>query len=369
MAVVTVLSPTDPFFAGKPFDWDGRLFTTVADFEAYLANPHVKATLDAWANRVTVHHTWIPTLANWAASGVKNGCKGMIKQWRDVNGWTTGPNMIICPEGIILASGVDGPGIHAGVCNGTSVGIEIVGNYDYSYWKEPILSLVFGAVIALARVMKMTPVTVVADKLVNGHRECLPNKSCPGNGIDLDKFRRDVAAKMAITPQTDATVIGVPPSITAEQFKKYLAKYGAAVPPGELDRVFTYLAWLQVDPAFLAACWKQEAFVDDPTDNRPATAVIGGSELQRQSHCPLNIVESADTFRATVTYNGRKFRKWNTWQYGLFDAGLYLKQVYGDVGLLNVRQIVPVLAPSSDGNDPEQYITNVLVRMKEMQTL
>lgn len=369
MAVLTVLSPKDPFFLGKPFDWDGRLFTTIADFEAYLADPKVRATLDGWADRVTLHHTYIPTLAQWAVAGPQASLKGMIRQWRDVRGWTTGPNMVIAPEGIYLASGIDGPGIHAGVCNSDGVGIEIVGNYDLSYWREPILNLVFGATVALARAMRMTPATVIAKKLVNGHRECLPNKSCPGNMIDLDKVRRDVAQLMGVTPQVDPLVIGVQPSITQAQFKSYLAKYHAPVPPGELDRIYMMAEWLEIDPAFLAACWKQEAFVDDPGDALPGVAVIGGSELQRQSHHPLNVAEPPDAYRPTVAYSNRKWRKLSTWQLGLMDSLIYFKDIYGANGLLTVRQIVPVLAPGTDGNNSEQYITNVLVRMKEMQAL
>lgn len=369
MAVTVVLSPKDPFFWGKPFDWDGRLFTTIPEFEAYLADPAVRATLDAWANRVTLHHTYIPTVAQWQVSGGYAGLKGMIRQWRDVNGWSTGPNMVIAPEGIYLASGIDGPGIHAGVCNGDGVGIEIVGNYDKSYWREPILNFVFGATLALCRAMRMKSSEIVTKKLVNGHRECLPNKSCPGNMIDMDKVRRDVVRLMDTPAQADATVIGVQPSVTVEQFKKYLAKYHAPVPAGELERIYMMAEWLEIDPAFVAACWKQEAFVDDPGDGLPATAVIGGSELQRQSHHPLNVVEPLDAFRPTVTYNSRKWRKYSTWQLGLMDALLYLKDIYGAAGLWTVRQIIPILAPGTDGNNTEQYTTNVLVRMKEMQTL
>lgn len=368
MAVQLILSPDDAFFKDRPFDWDGRLFTTIADFETFLRDPAVLAQLRAWAIRVTAHHTWKPTVAGWMMNTGAANLKGLIRTWRDDNGWTTGPNMVIAPEGIYLASGIDGPGIHAGVCNGNGVGIEIVGNYDNTYWQEPIRSFVFGAFVALSRALGNTQQDVIEKKRVNGHRECLPNKSCPGNGIDLDKFRRDVAARMTITPQTDKTVIGVPPSITAEQFKKYAAQYHAPVPPGELDRIYLLSEWLEIDPAFLLAVWKQEAFVDDPVDEFPGIAVIGGSELQRQSRNPLNIVEK-DSVRGTVTYNKRKWRKWSTWQLGLMDALLYLKEVHGAAGRTTVRQIIPVHAPASDGNNPDQFITNVFTRMDDMRKL
>lgn len=369
MAVQVILPPNDPFFEGKPYDWEGILFTTVQDWIDYLANPAIRARLDAWADGVTVHHTWRPTVAQWRANSGAANLKGLIRTWRDDNGWSTGPNMIIAPEGIYLASGVDGPGIHATVCNGKYVGIEVVGNYDLGYWQEPIRSFVFGAVVALCKAMRITPAQVISRRRVNGHRECNSTKTCPGKAIDIDKFRRDVAALMTIQPAADATVIGVAPSINADQFKQYGYKYGCPIPPGEMDRIYTYSAWLQVDPAFTMALWKQEAFVDDPTDNRPGRAVLGGSELQRQSHCPLNIEESADSLRDTVEYAGKEFRKWNTWQYGWYDAVLYEKQVYGDDGLNTVRSIIPAHYPNASSADRETFINNILLRMKEMKAL
>jgi hypothetical protein len=345
------------------------MFGTIAEFEAHVRAPAVQSRMRSWAKRVTIHHTQGPTVAQWVASGNTASCKGVIKTWRDTNGWPTGPNMIICPDGIILASGIDGPGIHASVCNGDGIGIEIVGNYDKGYWQEPIRSFVFGAVVALSRALGNTATDIVSKHRVNGHRECNSPKTCPGIVIDLDKVRRDVATRMAIIVTTDVPVIGVPPSITADQFKRYLYKYGAPVIAGELDRIYTLAAWLEIDPAFLAAVWKQEAFVDDPTDTKPGVAVIGGSSLQRHTRCPLNIVESQDSTRSKIYYNGRYWRAFSTWQLGLMDSLLYLKETHGAMGRLTVREVIPVHAPSGDGNVPETFITNVFTRMKEMQTL
>lgn len=370
MAVELVLSPTDLFFKLKPFDWDGRLFTTIADFEAYLAQPAARAALLKWARGVTVHHTWIPTVEQWKANGGYVSLKGMIREWRDVRGWSVGPNMVIAPEGIYLASGVDNAGIHAGVCNGTHVGIEIVGNYDKAYWPEPIRSFVFGAVLALVRTLGLSTFDVVTNKRVNGHKECLPNKSCPGDGIDLDRFRKDIAARMAITPTIDRTVIGVKPSITAAQFKRYLSLYHAPIQPGELDRIYMMCEWLDVDPAFLAALWKQESFKDDPTDGLPNIAIIGGSELQRQSHQPLNIVTN-DAARAHINYANRMWESAPTWQLGLMRAVWHLKATHGsELPLrLTVREIIAVHSPAADGTPVETIVANIFTRMDEMKTL
>lgn len=189
----TILSKDDSFFKGKPYTWEGVLFPTVAEFESYLVQ--TAPLLNRWARGVTVHHTWRPTVADWSRNTPSANLKGLVRTWRDENGWSTGPNMVIGPEGIYLASGITAAGIHATICNSDHVGIEVVGNYDNGYWQEPIRSFVIGAVVALAKTLRLSETDILVHHKVNGHRECNSPKTCPGSAIDLDKFRRDVVAK------------------------------------------------------------------------------------------------------------------------------------------------------------------------------
>lgn len=191
------LSPNDPFFSGRPYTWDGRVFASVDAFESYLVTESVW-----WASGATIHHTWRPTVAQWKANTPANNLKGLIRTWRDDNGWTTGPNMVIGPDGIYLASGIKYPGIHAGVCNSTHIGIEIVGDYDNQQWQEPIRGFVYGTVGAIARKLRLTWNDIILDKQINGHRECLPNKSCPGKAISLNAFRATIASTLRVTYYT-----------------------------------------------------------------------------------------------------------------------------------------------------------------------
>lgn len=328
------------------------MYESVAEFQSYLTGAKI-----TWAKGVTVHHTWRPTLAQWRASSTTNNLKGLVRTWRDQNGWDTGPNIVIAPEGIILASGLSAPGIHAGVCNSAYIGIEIVGDYDNAPWQEPIRSLVYGAVDALARKLNLTTRDIVSSKRINGHRECNSPKSCPGNAIDLNAFRSSIANGMN---QQDANVIGVPPSCTLAQFQQYAKKYKAPLPEHEVADVYGLAKDLEVDPAFFIALWKQEAFEN---------MAIGNSELQNQSNCPINIVESQDFFRRHVVYKGRKWRAFSTRKLGCYDALVYLKEVHGSAGRLSVRQIIPVHSPASDNNPVETIISNILTRMKEMKSL
>lgn len=192
----TVLSPYDAFFQGhRAYAWDGRLFTTVADFTQYVAQVNLE-----WAEGVTIHHTWRPTVAQWQSTTGANNLKGLVRTWRDTNGWNTGPNMVIAPEGIYLASGITAAGIHAGICNHDHIGIEIVGDYDNQGWQEPIKSFVYGAVSALANGLRLTRDDIINKHLVNGHRECNSPKSCPGKAINLTDFRYAIANRLSPAP-------------------------------------------------------------------------------------------------------------------------------------------------------------------------
>lgn len=189
-----VLSNSEAFFKNaRPYTWNGSLYESVTEFEQYLAT--VKDDVKRWAAGVTIHHTYRPTVAQWMQNSGAANLRGLVRTWRDTNGWSTGPNMVIAPEGIYLASGILAPGIHATICNHDHIGIEIVGDYNESYWREPILSFVFGAVGALADTIGLSNDDIIVNKRVNGHRECLSPKTCPGSAIDLNRFRQELVAR------------------------------------------------------------------------------------------------------------------------------------------------------------------------------
>jgi hypothetical protein len=70
---------------------------------------------------------------------------------------------------------------------------------------------------------------------------------------------------------------------------------------------------------------------------------------------------SVGNIRATPGYiNHKGYRKYSTWREGVEDWYRLIGRLYvGEWGLLTVETIVPVYAPSGDGNDPAAYITTV----------
>lgn len=354
------------------FSWDGRKLATIAAFDAYLAS--FTAAQLAWIKGTVVHHTWSPTLPQWHASGGAARMKALAHYYQfEVDngaGWPAGPHLFIADDALWVGTPFDHAGVHATVCNTSYLGFEVVGDYDEHYWSAQTEYLVLHAVAAVFNRRKLAVTTTS----LRGHRDCSSPKTCPGTAVSLDVVRTKVKAAMGITPPVplppsgERQVIGVPQSVTADQFVRYLVKYGVRMLDIEMRFVYSVCQRFEVDAALVAAMWKQESFDDDPTTPE-VKAVIGGGELQRKSRNPLNITEPKGSTRDKVFHNGRYWRQWESWQLGLVDSVVHLKQRYGAHGLLTVEDIIPVWAPASDGNTPAVYISNVLKRMDEMKAI
>jgi hypothetical protein len=70
---------------------------------------------------------------------------------------------------------------------------------------------------------------------------------------------------------------------------------------------------------------------------------------------------SVGNIRATPGYRDyHGYRQYDTWEQGIEDWYLLISNLYvGEWGLTTVDRIVPVYAPSSDGNDPAGYAATV----------
>jgi hypothetical protein len=178
------------------FHVDIRHWANAAALAEHLS--HYDPSIAAWAKGVTVHHTDVPTPAQWR--GLRSlqgddGKHGLVQFYKD-KGWDGGPHLFACigapnpaDDGLWQMTPLNMPGIHAGICNKDHWSIEVVGNYDKSAWPAPVADLVYGAAAALLNWRDLGPV-------INGHRECLPNKTCPGKAIQMDAVRAELARRM-----------------------------------------------------------------------------------------------------------------------------------------------------------------------------
>jgi len=133
------------------------------------------------ANKLVIHHTWRPTKDQWKGESSIKGLKSYYERKR----WNAGPHIFIAEDGIWLFTPMNVKGIHAGVGNWRSIGIEVVGDYDTKKWSEKTKEHALGAI------------TVLMDKLdlntevVKFHRD-FSNKSCPGYAITKEWLFREI---------------------------------------------------------------------------------------------------------------------------------------------------------------------------------
>jgi N-acetyl-anhydromuramyl-L-alanine amidase AmpD len=101
-------------------------------------------------------------------------------------GWESAPHLFIARgslnpnhDGIFQLTPLNLPGTHAGVCNRTTIGIEVVGNYDNEPWPESVEETVTAAIAHFLQ-WRNLPCTVI-----RGHRDCNSPKTCPGKAISI----------------------------------------------------------------------------------------------------------------------------------------------------------------------------------------
>lgn len=209
------------------FAIDIRQWKTVDEFTAHL-KAHDPA-IASWAMGVVIHHTWRPLQSQWQGRTSIEGLKVFYEN--KTPPWDAGPHLFICSgapnpddNGIWQMTPLNMIGVHAGVCNNTTWGIEVVGDYDNEQWSASTRSLVVGATAAL---LSWRSLSVTVDSL-KGHRDCHSPKTCPGNAIDMSVVRAWVTAAMNPTPQpvtiTPNSPIIAEPRCTIQQAYQYIMK-------------------------------------------------------------------------------------------------------------------------------------------------
>jgi hypothetical protein len=368
------------------FAWEYRRFASLEEFEQYVNGLHT--TSISWVRGITIHHTYIPTLALWKKRGDEVSMNGLAKYYRDDvddgAGWPAGPHLFITDTAILQGTPLYTVGVHGVMCN-NKWGIEVVGDYNRVPWSPGTDHMVIGATAILAKKARMNPLakTPSGHYVIEGHRDCNSPKTCPGSAISMTVVRQNVARTMKmVQPVAPVHVNGIEKllvvgvarqSATYQQWRQYLINNGVTtdmLSEPEMQRVYNLCEDLNLDAAFLSAVWKQEGFVDNPEDEFEGKPVIGGSELQRASHNPINMRAADGEQRATVTYNGVKWLQSMSWQLGLMQAIIHLKNEYADRrGLLHVEDIIPVLAGTKPGTDSATYIANVRKRISDQRAL
>lgn len=178
---------------------DVRQFKTVAEFASYLRTLPTPSWMLGGKKRgpvgTCIHNTYKPVEKDWRGRATMDG---MIKHYA-AQGWETGPHLFFAchspnPEhdGIWTMTPLSRPGTHAGACNVGWFGAEMVGDFHRRQWSTKQRALLLGGLEALHRWAHL-PANI------NGHRDCMPGRTCPGDAAyaDLLRFRDDLAVVLA----------------------------------------------------------------------------------------------------------------------------------------------------------------------------
>lgn len=134
------------------------------------------------ANKLVIHHTWRPTKEQWNG---KYSIEG-LKQYYESKYWPRGPHLFIAEDGIWLFTPMRQNGIHAGIGNWRSIGIEVVGDYDAEKWSGKTKDFALFVIKALQEKLG------IKNEYVKFHRD-YSSKSCPGYAITKEWLFKQLA--------------------------------------------------------------------------------------------------------------------------------------------------------------------------------
>lgn len=130
------------------------------------------------------------------------------------------------------------------------------------------------------------------------------------------------------------------PSVDAATIRSILQQYNSPA-VGAADAMYTLGMEYGIDPAFCLAF-----FINESTAGTAGVA---------------RTTKSVGNIRTTAGYaDYQGYRKYESWEQGIEDWYRLIRDLYiADWGLTTVDQIIPVYAPTSDGNSPNHYIATV----------
>ncbi len=202
------------------FSWQTIHYPTLQQYADALRPFAVPSWLSTPAAGVTIHHTYKPTQADWRGQRTMD----VLGRYYRGLGWPSGPHLFLAPDGIWAGTPLADRGVHAGTCNLDHIGLEVVGNFDATGWDIGLAEQVYALAVELLQWLR------VDETRVQGHRECLNNKSCPGGAISMGVVRSIIAkrlfnrrftvrvsagARVRVLPRTDRATITVLPRGTS----------------------------------------------------------------------------------------------------------------------------------------------------------
>jgi hypothetical protein len=171
-------------------DWKGIIGTSfsVDEFDTYCHT----LQWNAWRpSFIVVHNTGIPSLAQRPKGFTKQHILNLEKFYRDEQKWKAGPHLFIDDKQIWVFTPLTVSGTHSPSWNKTSLGFEMLGDYEKESFSEGrglrVRENTVAALATLSAILGFDPNTIRI------HREDpLTTHACPGKNVRKLEIIQDV---------------------------------------------------------------------------------------------------------------------------------------------------------------------------------
>lgn len=232
-------------FSAVGLSWD------INSFRQYLQG----MKRPSWAKSVTLHHTAAPSLAQ-RPDGLTNQHVINIRNFYQKSlGWSSGPQLFVDDKRIMGMTPITEKGVHAVSFNSSSIGIEVLGNFDsedphsgrgYAAWKiasEASMEILYWLGLE------------ATSKTVLFHRDDpRTSKSCPGRKVSKDWV-------LELMRNSSAPIIPVPADDRAEEFVP-LIEYVTTRTGGSIADAVKLLRVDEKGLTYLGEQWIERAYYD-----------------------------------------------------------------------------------------------------------
>lgn len=140
-----------------------------------------------WCKTITLHHTAAPSLKQRPNGLTMQHIENIKSFYKNDLGWKTGPHLFVDDHQIFGMCDLRHKGIHAASFNGSSIGIEVVGDYDKENPKTGRGLSCWENAAAVVRALLPWLGLEASEKTVLFHRDDpKTRKSCPGTKVKKD---------------------------------------------------------------------------------------------------------------------------------------------------------------------------------------
>jgi N-acetylmuramoyl-L-alanine amidase CwlA len=178
---------------------------TVQSFKEYL----LTLKKPAYVKSVTIHHTGAPSLEQ-RKNGLLIQHIHNIKSYYQSLGWNRGPHLFIDEDQIFGMTPLNVPGIHAVSFNRTSIGVEILGNYDI---EDPMsgrgLQCINNTAAAVKALIDWLDIPINENTIKFHRDDPRTSKSCPGKKVSKSWFISLVKGCAHQQPKAATPVLGL----------------------------------------------------------------------------------------------------------------------------------------------------------------